>query len=565
VSSACFSAPCSLQEALLRAATEYTNRGIGVVDSRGRETEYRTYREFYDAARAAAARFVALGVKPGEPVMVALPTSWSWLECWFGIMLCGGLPTAIAAAGALATDEVHLAKIDAVIAKLGARYLVSRESLRERAAELGYSHLARSALLLDELEATPPATRLEIARPQPEDLAFLQLTSGSTGLPRAVMISHQAAVHNPMASNVVIGAPFGCLASEWADAMAAWLPLYHDMGLIGCLMLPILSGLDTFLLRPEAFLARPHLWLTELTRHGATFAPAPNFAYQQCVERVKASQLDGVDLSVWRGAMTGAETIRPETVSAFCERFAQNGFSPTSFRPCYGLAEGTLTVTMDQRGVGARTLPIADKAVPGIDLNEVVSTGGPIPDTTVRIIAPDGSTCADGTIGEVWVEGPSVFSGYYNDEAATATSLRDGWLVTGDLGFLAEGELYLTGRTKDVLIIHGHNMMPDDLERIADGVSGGGGMMRSAAFSISHGVQGEQAVLAVEVVERDPALLARLGHDIKVKIGRALSLPLADLVFVRRGKLPRTSSGKVQRTKVRQLYLDNELERITTD
>ncbi|HQL31216.1 MAG TPA: AMP-binding protein, partial [Thermoanaerobaculales bacterium] len=186
----------------------------------------------------------------------------------------------------------------------------------------------------------------------------------------------------------------------------------------------------------------------------------------------------------------------------------------------------------------------------------------PIRDTRVRIAAPDGGGLPEGEIGEVCIKGPGVFRGYYGAPEATAAVLRDGWFATGDLGFLEGGELYLTGRTKDLLIVHGHNIMPDEIERIADSVTGGGGLMRSAAFSVARGAAGEQAVVVVEIADHDPGRLAEIGHEIRVRIGRAMGLPVADLLFVRRGRIPRTTSGKMQRGELRQRYLDGTLERL---
>jgi acyl-CoA synthetase (AMP-forming)/AMP-acid ligase II len=555
-------APLTLQQALQRAATEFGERGIGIFDGRARSVERRTYAELYESAQASAARFAAMGVGLREPVLVGLPTSWDWLEAWFGVLLRGGWPVAIAAAGAMAADEALLSKIDGVMERIGARYIMAGAGLREQAVQGGFERLGNGVVTPQELAAVTVTSQPKVPDPEPEDIAFLQLTSGSTGLPRAVMLQHRAAIHNPLASCIAIGEPHGAPVHTWADAMAAWLPLYHDMGLIGCLMLPILTGLDAWLLRPETFLARPKLWLRELGRRGVTFVPAPNFAYQLCVERIKPDDLTGIDLSGWRAALTGAEMVRPETTAAFCEKFEPYGFSPQAFRPCYGLAEGTLAVTFDVKGEGVRTLPAPAGADTGLALSEVVSTGVPIADTEVRITAVNGTECAEGTIGEVRIKGPGVFCGYYNDPEATAETLQDGWFATGDLGFVQDGELYLTGRTKDVLIIHGHNLMPDELERLADSVTGGGGLMRSAAFSVARGFEGEQAVIVVEVVERDPEVLRDIEQQIRSRIGRSLSLPLADLVFVRRGRIPRTTSGKMQRNELRRRYLENRLEQL---
>jgi acyl-CoA synthetase (AMP-forming)/AMP-acid ligase II len=537
-------------------------RGIAIFDGRGRSADRRGYSELYETATSSASRLSALGVEPGRPVLVALPTSWEWMEAWFGLLMLGALPVASSGAGAMAASGAQFDKVDKVMAKIGAQAVIATEAFREQATEQGFEFTDPGVVTIEELRSTTPARAGAAPRSDGEDLAFLQLTSGSTGLPRAVMISHWAAIHNPIASVEAIGAPHGAPADDWADAMVSWLPMYHDMGLIGCLMLPILTGLDTWLLRPPTFLARPKLWLEHLGSHGTTFAPAPNFGFQLCVERIRPEQLEGVDLSGWRAALTGAEMIRPETTDAFIETFSPHGFQPTSFQPCYGLAEGTLAVTFDLRGEGVRTLPAPAGADTGFGMSRVVSTGTPIRDTRVRIVAPDGSELGEHAIGEVAIKGPGVFSGYYNDPEATAESLANGWFATGDLGFLADGELYLTGRTKDLLIVHGHNIMPDEIERLADGVTGGGGMLRSAAFSVARGAAGEEAVVVVEVDGRDPDRLPEIEREIRIQIGRSMGLPLADLVFVRRGRIPRTTSGKMQRGELRQKYLDGSLERL---
>lgn len=550
----------TLPEALERAARDHPDRGIGVFDGRGRSLERRTYPDVLEAARRTAARLAGLGVAPGEPVIVAHPTSWAWLDAWLGALLRGALPVAASGAGAMAAAGAQLDKVDAVRTHLGARWIAASGGFRRAAAEQEYAWAGRYVLTPDDIEQLTAADGYRPPSHDPESVAFLQLTSGSTGTPRAVQIPHRAAIHNPLASCEAIGAPHGAPAHHWADAMVSWLPLYHDMGLIGCLTLPMLTGLDTWLLRPQTFLARPRLWLEELGRRGTTFAPAPNFGYQLCVERISPELAAGLDLSGWRMALTGAEMIRPETTAAFCQRFAPAGFRPEAFQPCYGLAEATLAVTFDIRGEGVRTHPAPSGADAGFALQEVVSTGAPIRDTRVRIVAPDRRELPENAIGEVTISGPGVFAGYAGDPEATAAALCDGWFHTGDLGFLHDGELYLTGRVKDVLIVHGHNLMPDDLERVADGVTGGGGLVRSAAFSVARGAGGEEAIMVVESAEPDPEVLAALGREIRVRIGRELGLPLADLVFVRRGRIPRTSSGKMQRRELRAMYLEGTLE-----
>jgi fatty-acyl-CoA synthase len=376
------------------------------------------------------------------------------------------------------------------------------------------------------------------------------------------MIPHRAAVHNPAAIVDAMEAPFDTPMSAWNATGVSWLPLYHDMGLVGSLLVSVLSGIDLWLLSPRTFLGRPATWLRSLGEFACTLAPAPNFAYQTCVERVRPAELDGTSLARWRCAMIGAEMIRPETTAAFAQAFAASGFPPESFRPCYGLAEATLAVTFDRRGEGVRTRTPPGDGSGAAAPSTVACVGAPVRDTEVRIRAPDGTWLAEGGTGEVCVRGPSVFAGYHGDPEATAECLlRDGWLRTGDLGFLDAGELWLTGRTKDLIIVNGQNVMPHEIEWLAESAVGGGGSTRSGAFALA-GADGERAVLVVEVVEGGGADLPALAHEIRVRVGRALAVPLADLLFVRRGRIPKTTSGKVQRNELRRLYLAGAIERL---
>jgi nonribosomal peptide synthetase protein BlmVI len=463
----------------------------------------------------------------------------------------------------MAASEAQFSKVDMVMQAIGARFVVATETFQRQAVEQGFGFAGERVVTMETLRSAGSASgALDEAVSDGPDLAFLQLTSGSTGLPRAVMISHQGAIHNPVACSESIGRPLGRPIHELAETMVSWLPLYHDMGLIGCLMLPLLCGLDTWLLRPETFLARPRLWLDHLGSHGASFTPAPNFGYQLCVERIGEDARAGLDLSPWRAALTGAEMVRKETTDAFSAEFEPHGFRPENFRPCYGLAEATLAVTFDVAGEGVRALPAPAGTDAGFAMTDVVSNGVPIRDTEIRITAADGSALPEGSVGEVAIRGPGVFLGYYGDREATDEVLRDDWFATGDLGFLSSGELYITGRTKDLLIVRGHNIMPDELERIADSVTGGGGLTRSAAFSIARGAAGEEAIMVVETTEADPERLADIGREIRIRLGRAMGLPLADLAFVRRGRIPRTTSGKLQRGELRLRYLDGTLDRL---
>jgi fatty-acyl-CoA synthase len=553
-----FSFDAGLPGLLERAALHFPERGIAIFDGRGRGHERRTYPELLRSAQAAAGKWAVLGVKPGERVLVALPSSWAWLEAWLGASLLGALPVAVAPGAALGAGLAHLQKVDALLERLGARHVLAGDGFRREAEAAGLARAAGAALGFAELSGLAPAS---FAAPpvEAEATAFLQLTSGSTGLPRAVEIPHRAAVHNAWANDRAIGAPHGRPTHQYADSMVSWLPLHHDMGLIGCLFLSIFAGHDLWLFQGSTFLARPRLWLEHLGSHGTAFAPAPNFGYQLCLERLSAEDRRGLDLSRWSDAMSGAEMVRPETVRGFEQAFGASGFRPETFRPCYGLAEATLALTFDQEGRGARTLPLPGGAGAGLALSEVICCGSPIDDTTIEIRGPGGAALPAGEIGEVCASGPGIFKGYWNDPEASAEGLREGFLHTGDLGFLQDGELYITGRLKDILILRGHNLMPHEIEWIAEEVVGGGGALRSGAFSVARGSQGEEAVLVVETTERDPAKLADLAGAIRGKIGSTLSLTLSDVKFVRRGKIPKTTSGKVQRRQLRALYLEGAL------
>ena len=558
--------PATLPEALERAACHFPGRGISVFDSRGRSHQRRTYPQVVAGARQAAGRWTALGVRPGDRILVSLPTSWAWLDSWLGALYCGALPVAVAPGAIMGASATQINKVEHLVEKLAARYVVVtagfRRSVEQNSAQQAGTNRTLGVAMTPEEHARVAPSSLAVPEPQARDIAFLQFTSGSTGLPRAVAISHQAAIHNVMGSDEAIGLPRGGPAHQWAETMVSWLPLHHDMGLVGSLFQSIYGGFDLWLLPPGAFLARPKKWLEHLGRHGVAFAPSPNFGYQLCVERLWEQARDGLDLSLWRDAMTGAEMVRPETVHAFCEAFEPYGFRPEAFRPCYGMAETTLAVTFDLKGQGMRTRSLPAGFESGSGLKEVVCVGSPIAETAIRIKAPDGGALSDGEIGEIHVQGPSVFAGYFHDPKATSESLRDGWLATGDLGFLSGGELYITGRLKDLLIVRGTNLMPHEIEWLAESVAGGGGALRSGAFSVARGGAGEEAVLVVEVLERDPDKLGRLNSDIRSKLGRTLSLPIADLVFVRRGKIPKTTSGKVQRRALREQYLKGEIERL---
>jgi acyl-CoA synthetase (AMP-forming)/AMP-acid ligase II len=560
--------PATLPAALRRAAAHFPERGIAILDGRGRSHERRTYPELLRSVERIAGAYAGLGLLPGDRVVVALPTSWGFLEAWLGAAWLGALPVAMAPPAGMGGGGAQVDKVALIAERLGARLVVAAGSLATTLSASGQEALA--GRLIDP-EALRSAAPLAWGEPSPaeDEVAFLQLTSGSTGLPRAVAISHRSIVHNAFAIDEAIGAPAGGPTRDWADSLVSWLPLHHDMGLVGCLFVAIATGLDLWLLPPTAFLARPKLWLEQLGKHGQAYAHAPNFGFQLCIERLSAEERAALDLSNWRFAMTGAEMIRPETARGFLEAFGPSGFKAEAWRCCYGLAEATLGVSLDVagRGLRTRTLPAAEAELARLidpELREIACLGPPMMDTSLRIAGPGGESLKDGEIGELRVAGPGVFAGYYGDPEATAEAIAESAefgreLRTGDLGFLHQGELYLTGRLKDLLIVRGHNFMPHEIEWLAEAVAGGGGALRSGAFSVAYGAAGEAAVLVIETLEKDAETQQRMAGAIREKVSEGLGLLLAEVRFVRRGQIPKTTSGKVQRRALREAYLRGRL------
>jgi fatty-acyl-CoA synthase len=348
----------------------------------------------------------------------------------------------------------------------------------------------------------------------------------------------------------------------------SWLPLYHDMGLIGCLF-PALERPGTLtLIPPEVFVARPAVWLRAVSRYRATISAAPNFAYSLCLDRVADQELEGVDLSSWRFALNGAEPVTPRVLRAFSERFAPWGLRPEALTPVYGLSEATLAVTFSplDRGFSSRCfdrerLARDGEALEAPDGIEIVSAGRPLPGIRLRIVDEDRNDRADARVGRVLVKGPSLMAGYLGQAEATARSLEDGWLDSGDLGFLLAGELYLTGRAKDVIILRGRNHSPHDLEAAVEAVEG---VRKGCAVAVSHlpeGADAERLLLLVEARRGVPgAGYAALAADCAAAVRAAVGLS-PDLVEVLPpGTLPRTSSRKLRRAEALRRHLDGTLE-----
>ncbi|MFR9772533.1 HAD-IIIC family phosphatase [Nocardia sp. SC052] len=393
----------------------------------------------------------------------------------------------------------------------------------------------------------------------PDSVAFLQYTSGSTSAPRGVVVTHANLLHNERAIATALGHTPDLLASLTDALFVSWLPMYHDMGLIAPVLQTMFVGANAVLLSPKDFLQRPERWPQAVSAFGAHTSGGPNFGYELCLRRMTSEQIDRLDLSCWRVAFNGAETVRPATVRRFADTFASTGFRAESFQPVYGLAEATLIVSAARLGAPPTVI-----LPPG--RSELVGVGRPAEGLSIVIVDPDRHTaCADGVEGEIWVTGTSVAAGYLGNETATAETFHAGlddddraYLRTGDLGFFSGGELFVTGRRKDVLIIDGKNHYPQDLESTVESAHEAVRPGCVAAFSVDGGIDGELPVVVAEVRTEDPAELADAEAAIRAVIGAEHALTLRSVVLIRPGALLKTSSGKVQRQACRAAYLDDE-------
>jgi acyl-CoA synthetase (AMP-forming)/AMP-acid ligase II len=406
---------------------------------------------------------------------------------------------------------------------------------------------------------------------EPSTLAFLQYTSGSTATPRGVMVTHGNLLHNLAA----IEENFGFHPD---DRFVSWLPPYHDMGLIGGILSPLYTGFPAVLMSPMDFLQRPARWLEAISRYGATVSGGPNFAFELCLSRMQPEQRASLDLSRWTVAFNGAEPVRRTTLERFTAAFEPAGFRREAFRPCYGLAEGTLLVSGGLRGAlpRSRALAAGDLAQHRLvsapseegDARHVVGCGRPIQDACVRLVDPETCRpCPSHRPGEIWVAGPSVAAGYWQRPKETAHTFggrlegsTDGpFLRTGDIGFLHEGELYVTGRLKDLIIVDGRNHYPQDIELTAESSHPAVRAGCCVAFGIER--EREQVVVVVEVDHhwRQPLDAGEMAQAIRRAVQTGHDLPVHEVVLVRHGTVPKTSSGKTQRRLCRELYLQERL------
>ena len=560
----------TIVHALAEAARQEKTLGVTLLpEEDGGEELHRSYRQLYVDARALATQLEAYGVQRGDRVLVVLPTSYEFLVVFFALLRLGAIPCPSYPPAALEKMEAGLERLRHIATHAGAVLCLTSRELRSMLGGLAHAVPAmRDVVDIKDLLEHPAVTSKK-DRPKAEDPAFIQYTSGSTSHPKGVLLTHK----NLIANVHTIGTSLQITRN---DVGVSWLPLYHDMGLIGVLLFCIYWRLPLVLMSPTAFLRKPIRWLEAITRFRGTLSPAPNFGYSRCVRNIKPEQRKNLDLSSWRAALNGAEPVNLKTVRDFEEAFGPHGFSPTAMLPVYGLAESSLAVTIPPQGAPRHHLQLDREALASGFVRKVddaargdrptvnlVCVGHVLPGHDVRIVDIAGLDVPPGEVGHILVHGPSVMAGYFRDEEATEGVLQEGWLWTGDLGFFGEEGLYVAGRAKDLIIMAGKNYYAEDLEIVAEQVEGvrpGG----AAAFGVYDEDKAKDLLVVVCETRVGEDEAPALVEAVCSRIAATCRMSPDEVVLVPPGTIPKTSSGKRQRALCRQQYLAGELSQRRT-
>jgi fatty-acyl-CoA synthase len=534
-----------------------------------------TFGELLEGAERVAAGLAQRGIGRGDTVALMLPTSPDFFLAFAGALLAGATPVPIYPPFRADRIAEYAERQSAILANAGARLLVTFREAVSVAKLLkplvpSLEGVVTAESLVQSRAAAPLGPQLHS---RASDLALLQYTSGSTGNPKGVMLTHA----NLLANVRAIG---GALGIRNDDVGVTWLPLYHDMGLIGAWLMPLYFGLPMVVLSPLAFLSRPARWLRAFHRYRGTMSAAPNFAYELAAAKISDEEIQGLDLSAWRAALNGAEPVLPATLDRFAARFARCGFRRETLLPVYGLAEASLAVTIPPVGRGplvdrleraaftqeGRAVPAADASAEDSNAISFVSAGPPVPRHEVRIVNDRGAEVEDRTEGQLWFRGPSATQGYYRNEAATEALLPEGaaagWVNSGDRAYCAAGEIYITGRVKDIIIHAGHNLYPHEIEDIVARVPG----VRKGcvvAFGAADPTAGtERLIIVAESREANAAAdaRARLAQTITKQVAEILGMPPNVVEVVPPNSIPKTSSGKLRRDATKQRYLSGALD-----
>jgi len=547
----------TLVEVLEWHVTRHPDRPHIVLQDDASREQTVTYAALDEAARAVAAGLVERGLEPGRTVAIMLPTSTEYFFSFLGIQLAGGVPVPISPPARASQIEDHLRRHAGILSNAMVETLITVPQAKPIALLLK-PQVATLKSVVTPAELMQSRGPGPVHRPRPQDIAMLQYTSGSTGNPKGVIVTHA----NLLANLRVMGQVLRVTPN---DVFVSWLPLYHDMGLIGAWMGSLTFGFKYPVMSPLTFLARPERWLWTIHRHGGTISGGPNFCYELALRRVGDADIRGLDLGSWRVAFNGAEPVSPETMANFSRRFARYGFKPEAMSPVYGLAEATLGVALPPPGRGPKLDHVerdsfmkSGRAVPVAAEHDhtltFVACGPPLPGHQVRVVDAAGRELPEREEGHIEFTGPSATSGYYRNPEETRRLMHDGWLDTGDYGYIAEGEVYITGRVKDIIIRAGRNIYPYELEEAIGGLEG---IRRGcvAVFGVKDERSGtERIVVLAEMRDTDPARREQLRTSISDLAVSLISMPVDEIVLAPPHTVLKTSSGKIRRAASREVY-----------
>jgi fatty-acyl-CoA synthase len=546
----------------LAAALEYAalgDSGYNFYDHSGQLESVLSYRDLLVDAKALARRLVGLNCPRGSRVGIIAETNPMFHRFFFACQFAGFIPVAVPAGIQLGAHKAYVGQIRRMLESCGAAIAVAPDSHAEFLTEVSESLDLVMSGTPDDFDALPEAD-VELTPSTGSEISYLQYTSGSTRFPRGVEIDQDTVLNN-LREIAVNG-----LKLDQNDRFVSWLPFYHDMGMIGFILVPLICQLSADYLASRTFAMRPRLWLKLISENSGTVSSSPTFGYALCARRLRPSDYERYDLSSWRAACVGAEQIKPEPLQEFAAALAPCGFDPKAFTACYGMAETVLAVSFAPLNEGLKVDFVDSEIMTTtgearlVDQNHeqasgYVDCGEVLQGFDFRICDGDGNELGDRQCGEIFLKGPSVMSSYYCDEeSSTAVLSPDGWLDTGDIGYRIGSHLVITARSKDVIIIKGRNIWPHDMESVAeklDEVRLGG----VAAFAVPQDEGEDQAILVVETRDRDPESREDLIHAIWALMHENFGINIV-IDLVKPGTLPRTSSGKLSRSLSRKGYFD---------
>jgi len=517
-----------------------------------------TYSELAARARKVARNLIAKDIVPGDRIALMLPTNIDFFVAFFGILYAGAVPVPIYPPMRLSQLEDHLRRQIGILRNAGACLLITMPEGR-RLAGLLHEHVETLSAVESVEDMESAACPIDLSPPSDaKSVALIQYTSGSTGEPKGVVLSHANLLANIRAMGVVMQA-------SSADVFVSWLPLYHDMGLIGAWLGCLHYGAPLYAMSPVSFLVRPETWLWAICRFRATFSAAPNFGFELCLNKIAAADLQGLDLSSLRMVANGAEPVSAETLRRFIERFGQYGFPASAMAPVYGLAECSVGLAFPPLGRPPvidridrdqlSTRGVAEPAKPGSPRPlEIVSCGQPLPGHEVRIVDEAGYELGERQEGRLEFRGPSTTVGYFNNEMKTRQLFRDGWLDSGDRAYMAAGDVFVTGRVKDIIIRAGRHLYPQEIEEAVARIPGirRGGVAVFGATDQTSGT--ERVVILAETREQDPAARMALQSLVLEITTDIAGTPPDEIVLAPPQTVPKTSSGKIRRSAAKALY-----------